>query len=349
MEARAVEVPRHVAELDPDLRPAVLQRLARLHQEGHPVPSGVVDVQARGGEGGRDAPLGHRLVVEVARLGHPMAGAALVLPHHHVAHLDLPHGPEHLDLLVPDVIRAEADRRLHGKERHDLQQVVLHDVSDDAVVVEVPPAPLGPEVLTEDDLHAADVLAAPEGLEHEVGEAQHEEVLDQLLAQVVVDAVDLLLRQGLGEALGELLGRVGVPSKGLLDDDAGVPGGGLGRLGRARGRVHENRGRDGEVEDAVGGAPPLLHRHGLGELPEALHAVVPARLVEAAVQELPHPVIAVFLVRDAAGEALHDHLTELLVCELGPRIPEDREALGEHALVEEGEKGRKDLLLCQVT
>ena len=36
------------------------------------------------------------------------------------------------------------------------------------------------------DLHVADVLPRPQRLEHQVGEAQHGQVLDQLLAQVVV-------------------------------------------------------------------------------------------------------------------------------------------------------------------
>lgn len=42
-------------------------------------------------------------------------------------------------------------------------------------------------------LHVADVLPVPQRLKHEVGKPQDGQVLDQLLAQVVVDTVDLLL------------------------------------------------------------------------------------------------------------------------------------------------------------
>ena len=77
-----------------------------------------------------------------------------------------------------------------------LQQVVLHDVTYHAVLVKVASAPLDAKVLLEDDLHALDVLPVPDGLEADVGEAQHEEVHHELLAQVVIDPVELLPRGG---------------------------------------------------------------------------------------------------------------------------------------------------------
>ena len=49
-----------------------------------------------------------------------------------------------------------AHRRLHGEQGQDLQQVVLDDIPDDAVLVEVAAAPLGAEVLAED--HLSDVM-----------------------------------------------------------------------------------------------------------------------------------------------------------------------------------------------
>mmetsp|Transcript_8867 Transcript_8867/g.21925 ORF Transcript_8867/g.21925 Transcript_8867/m.21925 type:complete len:358 (-) Transcript_8867:2504-3577(-) len=189
-----VDVAGHVAELHADLRAARVQRLAGLEEEGHAVPARVVDVQRARRVRGRQRALGHRLVVQVAgQLGAVLLGAAAVLPQHRVLHLNHLHGAQHLDLLVADVLRVQRHGRLHGKQRHNLQQVVLDDVADDAVLVKVAATPLGAKVLTENDLHVADVLARPQRLKHEVGEAQHRQVLDQLLAQVVVDAVDLLL------------------------------------------------------------------------------------------------------------------------------------------------------------
>jgi hypothetical protein len=43
------------------------------------------------------------------------------------------------------------------------------------------------------DLHMVDVIAIPDRLEHAVGKAQHQDVLDGFLAQVMIDPVDLML------------------------------------------------------------------------------------------------------------------------------------------------------------
>jgi hypothetical protein len=51
--------------------------------------------------------------------------------------------------------------------------MVLDDVTDDAILIEIAAAPLCAKVLTENNLHVADVLPAPQGLEHQVGEPQH--------------------------------------------------------------------------------------------------------------------------------------------------------------------------------
>ena len=47
---------------------------------------------------------------------------------------------------------SSAHRLLHGKQGHDLQQVVLDHVADDAVLVKVPASALSAKVLAEDDL-----------------------------------------------------------------------------------------------------------------------------------------------------------------------------------------------------
>lgn len=62
---------------------------------------------------------------------------------------------------------------LHGKQGHDLQQVVLDDVSDNAILVKVAPSPLCAEVFTEDDLYISDEAAAPQGFKNQVGKSQH--------------------------------------------------------------------------------------------------------------------------------------------------------------------------------
>ena len=101
--------------------------------------------------------------------------------------------PQHLDLLVADGVGREVDRRLHGRERDELEQVVLDDVADRARLLVEAGAALDAERLGHRDLHVVDELAVPDRLEDAVAEAQDEHVLNRLLAEVVVDPVDLAL------------------------------------------------------------------------------------------------------------------------------------------------------------
>ena len=88
----------------------------------------------------------------------------------------------------------ELDRLLHRGQREQLEHVVLQHVAGRAgLVVEAGPA-ADADVLGHGDLHRVDEVAVPHRLEQLVGEAQRQEVLDRLLAQVVVDAEDVLRR-----------------------------------------------------------------------------------------------------------------------------------------------------------
>ena len=110
--------------------------------------------------------------------------------------------------------------RCEVQQRANLQEVVLDDVTDDAIVVEVAAAALSAKGLAEDDLHVADVVPAEERLEDEVGEAQHGQVLNELLAEVVVDAEDLVLAEHLFQVCVKLAAALEVAAEGLLNDDA---------------------------------------------------------------------------------------------------------------------------------
>jgi hypothetical protein len=64
-----------------------------------------------------------------------------------------------------------------------------------------------------------DGAAVPDGLEDPVPEAQDEQVLDGLLAQVVVDAQDLVLVEVLVQGVVQGAGAAQVVAERLLDDD----------------------------------------------------------------------------------------------------------------------------------
>src|SRR6185295_5760307 len=152
--------------------------------------------------------------------------------------------------------------RLHRAEGEDLEEVALDDVADHAGgVVELAPAFDG-DVLGHGDLDVVDVLPVPHGLEDGVAEPEDQDVLDGLLAEVVVAAEDLLLVEELRDGAVELARGGEVAAEGLLDDDArpGLRGGGLQESGTLQVAEDdgEDAGRDGEVVEPVAGKPVAL-------------------------------------------------------------------------------------------
>ena len=57
------------------------------------------------------------------------------------------------------------------------------------------------------DLHVVDIVAVPQRLKDGVGKAEGQDILDRLLAQIVVDAVDLVLVEHGVDLLVEVAGR----------------------------------------------------------------------------------------------------------------------------------------------
>ncbi len=178
-----------------------------------------------------------------------------VLTAHHVVGMDRLDRLEHLDLLVANRLRVERQRRVHRDQRQHLEEVVLHDVADRAdLLVELAPL-LDAERLGDGDLNSRDRVAAPDPLEEGVAEAEHQEVLHGLLAEVVIDPEDALLGHDVVKRPVELRRRFHVVAERLLDDDRRAfrqP-----RILDALDERLERRGRHRKVRDA---AFPLRRR-----------------------------------------------------------------------------------------
>ena len=101
--------------------------------------------------------------------------------------------------------------------------MVLEDVADRARLLVELAAALDADRLGHGDLHVVDVASVPQRLEDPVAEAEDQQVPDGLLAEVVVDAVDLRLAEDLADLAVELLGRLEVVAERLLDDDPPPP------------------------------------------------------------------------------------------------------------------------------
>ena len=78
--------------------------------------------------------------------------------------LDGGHAAEDTNLLVTDVLGRERDGTLHCEQGQDLEKMVLHDITDDAELVEVAASALGAERLLEGDLDAVSHLCSSTGL-----------------------------------------------------------------------------------------------------------------------------------------------------------------------------------------
>ncbi len=241
-------------------------------------------------------------------------------------------------------------RRLHAQQRQQLQHVVLDQVAQRARGLVVAGARADPDLLDGGDLDVVDEVAVPDRLEHPVGEPEREHVLDGLLAQVVVDAVDLALVED-GAKLGVQLPRRGeVVAERLLDDHPHIR-----RLGAVQPRVSQLPGDDaeelrrgGEVEEPAHGHVGIrvdLGQH-LAERSECGRVVEGAGNEAGAVEQgVENPRIGL-----GAGELPHrvgDQVAHLLALHR-EREPDQAEAVRKRSLVGEVVDRRQELAPGQV-
>jgi hypothetical protein len=95
--------------------------------------------------------------------------------------------------------------------------MVLHDISDDSKLIEVTSTTLGTERLLERDLYVIDVVAVPGCAEEFVTKSQNQDILDHLLAQVMINTENLLLMPVGLQSLLQLPRTFKILSKWLLD------------------------------------------------------------------------------------------------------------------------------------
>jgi hypothetical protein len=93
----------------------------------------------------------------------------------------------------------------------------LHDITDDAELIEVASAALSAERLLKCDLDVVDVVTVPRGVEELVAESQDENVLDHLLTEVVVNTEDLLLLPVRIQSLLQIAGALKILAERLLN------------------------------------------------------------------------------------------------------------------------------------
>jgi len=261
---------------------------------------------------------------------------------------------EDLHLLVADGLRVEGDGGLHGREGDQLHRVVLDHVPESPALVVVAGPRAHPDVLRHGNLDGIHVLAVPEWLEDGVGETLHEQVLDGLLAEVVIDPEDLGLPEVAGDHPVEFLRAGPVVPEGFLDDDlaglaaALVVGGETGAPEVVEDGSEDPR-RGGDVEEVLQLPADLVLDRGetLGEGPEVGFVLVGARLVEG-----PIPQRGPDLFLQGAARVLADGPgrppAEFLLVHLAPAVADKEEVRRQEVVDREVVKGREELARGQV-
>src|SRR5439155_2816630 len=276
-----------------------------------------------------------------------------------VRHRHRLHRPQDFELLVPEIGGHEFNGRLHGEHRHQLQGVVLHDVPQGAGLVVELAASLDADRLRHRDLHRVDVAPVPDRLEEAIPEPEDGQVLDCLLPQVVVDAVDLGFAEDFADLAVQLSSGADVGAERLLDDDPNPATLGVtpffARLRQPRSpqllddlRVED--GRDGEVDEAIprGAAIAVDAVEPLDEVRvRAGVAEITGVILDSAAKRLPdrwlHRPVAAVLV-----DPLPQQLAELVVRDRPPGEPDHRELRREEAAKHQVVERRSQLANGQV-
>ena len=138
----------------------------------------------------------------------------------HALRIQRLNGAQNFCLLVVDRGSVKRNRRLHRGERDELQDVVGHHVAHSAGFVVVVATQFNAQLFRDRDLHVIDVAAIPHRLENSIREAEGQNVLHRLFAEIVVDAVNLIFLQHFANFFIQRHGAGEVMPERLLDDHA---------------------------------------------------------------------------------------------------------------------------------
>ena len=166
-----------------------------------------------------------------------------------IAGVEVPQGRKHFDLLGADGVGVHGIGRFHRRQAEQLHDVVLHHVAERAGLVVIIAAAFDADLFGHRDLHVIDGLARPDRLHQHVGEAEHEQVLHRLLAEIVVDAENPLFVEDGADAVIDLARGSEIAADRLFEDDARVRRRELG-FAQTLGDRRKQIWRGGQIEDA---------------------------------------------------------------------------------------------------
>lgn len=139
--------------------------------------------------------------------------------------------------------------RLHVST--DVQLTVLHNVTDDPILVEVTASTLRAKWLLETDLYITDGVSIPGSAQGDVRKTKDKNVFDHFFAKVMVNAERLVFRPAASQGHYKFATRVKILAKGLLHDNPVDPVRHIAAVFQIAGNGDEYAGRKCEIEETV--------------------------------------------------------------------------------------------------
>ncbi len=327
-------------ELDHDFGLAFRHPLAGAQVEGDALPAPIVDIGLYRDEGFR----GRWLAQFVGIAGDDLAahGARRILAAH-TMRLDGFGGhraqrAQRLHLFIAHRGRVHAGGRLHGDDRQNLEHMVLHHVAQRADAVIIGDAAFQAHGFADSDLDMVDAGRVPQGFEHQIAKAQRQQVLDGFLAQIMVDAENLILFEQRADAVIDLLGGSQILADRLFHRDPGERGDEAGVRQTLR-RGGEQRWRGGEIDRQAAFQPPVDPIGKGGELGRiaCLHRLIADHRAEGGGD------LAVIAVgRQKLAQRRIDIVAEGVIVQFRPAGGDDQKIVGQQPVGQEVIERRED-------
>lgn len=149
--------------------------------------------------------------------------------------------------------------------------MILHNVSDNTEIVEIPSSALSAERFFERDENGSDTLPVPRRSKDPITETQSEHILHHLLAQIMVDPVHLIFAEQRREMIAEPLRTFSIPTEGLLYDNPGPSSRRQARFLDIRSGRFEHGRRQSQIEQ-----PIRVRIQPAGQLTERVEGVISA-------------------------------------------------------------------------
>src|SRR6266849_760575 len=172
-----------------------------------------------------------------------------VLPTNDIGWLQRPNRSQERDFGVANRLRIVGDRSFHCQQRQDLEQMILEHVPNGTDFLVEAATSADTELLCHRDLHTCHVIPVPQRFQEGVCEPEVEEILNRLLAEKMVDAVDRRLGKGLMKRAVQFLRRCEVTAKWLFDDESRIRG--TSRPSQSSRDSAEQTGWDREIKQRV--------------------------------------------------------------------------------------------------